>query len=135
MFCYSAGMFFSLCKNQIEGFVKKHYHILLLVVVVTMLVAAKIPYSLKGVVYNCFSVLFCAMIMLLTMKFNIKNKFLVWCGMNLFPLYIYQRIPMIILSSVDNGSFVANHYIIYTTCCFLTTLCIAKFYKYWAVKL
>ena len=134
MLCYSAGTFFSLFKNKIENITRSHYYLSLFVVVVLMVLVHQIPYYAKGLVYNSFSVLFCAMILLLTMKFEIKNKFLVWCGMNLFPLYIYQRIPMIILSSVDNGSFVANHYVIYTMCCLLITLAFGYFYKYWAVK-
>ncbi len=38
-------------------------------------------------------------IILLMMKFKIGNFLTVWMGVNLFPLYIYQRLPMIVLSN------------------------------------
>lgn len=135
MLCYSAGMFFSLFRNRIEVFAKAYYYPLMFAVIVFLILVSLIPYHAKGLVYNALSVLFCAMVVLLTMKFSIESKFLVWCGKNLFPLYIYQRIPMIILATVDNGILVIDYPVIYTTCCLLITLLIAYFYKYWVVRL
>ena len=134
MWCYGAGMFFSLYLDKVEYFVNRHYSGTLVVVLVLATIAAQIPLHAKGIVYNIFSVLFCAVIVLLTMKFNLKNPVLQWCGKNLFPLYIYQRIPMIILASIGNGVFVANYPMAYVFVCLLTTVVIAYFYKYWAVK-
>lgn len=72
---------------------------------------------------------------MLSMKIKINNAVLIWAGKNLFPLYIYQRIPMIVFSSINGGAFVSSHPILYTSTCLLTTLLFAHFYKYWAVKL
>ena len=135
MWCYSAGMLFSHFKDRIEIFAKAYYYQLLFAVISFLILVSLIPYHAKGLIYNSFSVLFCAMVVLLTMKFNIESKFLVWCGKNLFPLYIYQRIPMIILASVSNGEFIANYPVVYTGCCLMVTMLIAYLYKYWAVRL
>ena len=69
------------------------------------------------------------------MKIKVNNAALIWAGKNLFPLYIYQRVPMIILSSICGGAFVASYPVLYTFACLLITLLFAHFYKYWAVKL
>lgn len=135
MWCYSAGMVFSHFKDRIEIFAKAYYFQLLFAVISFLILVSLIPYHAKGLIYNSFSVLFCAMVVLLTMKFNIESKFLVWCGKNLFPIYIYQRIPMIILASVSNGEFIANYPVVYTGCCLMVTMLIAYLYKYWAVRL
>lgn len=135
MWCYSAGMLFSLFKDRIEIFAKTYYFQLLFAVISFLILVSLIPYHAKGLIYNSFSVLFCAMVVLLTMKFNIESKFFVWCGKNLFPIYIYQRIPMIILASVSNGEFIANYPVVYTGCCLMVTMLFAYLYKYWAVRL
>ena len=68
-------------------------------------------------------------------QFKMDNKVLVWMGKNLFPLYIYQRIPMIIFSSLAGGTFVANFPIAFVVSSFAITVLIAYLYKYWAIKL
>ena len=95
----------------------------------------KSPYYLRGLVHNTYCVVFCLLVVMLTMKLKVNNAVLIWSGKNLFPLYIYQRIPMIILSSICGGAFVASYPVLYTFACLLITLLFAHFYKYWAVKL
>lgn len=72
---------------------------------------------------------------MITMKFKINNRFLVWLGQNLFPLYIYQRIPMIILSSIAGGVYAANYPILYVISCFAITSIISYYYRYWTIRL
>lgn len=69
------------------------------------------------------------------MKVKINNKALIWCGNNLFPLYIYQRIPMIVLSTIGGGGWISTYPVLYTVACLIITLTITYLYKYWAVKL
>ena len=70
-------------------------------------------------------------IILLTMRIGCKSKPLEWCGQRLFPIYIYQRLPMMAIPS----SFIAFCPIGYVASCLVVTLCIATFYKYWQIKL
>ena len=37
---------------------------------------------------------------MITMKVKISNTPLIWLGIHLFPIYIYQRIPMIYFQKV-----------------------------------
>lgn len=135
MFCYTAGLVFSGYKDKIEEFVKSHYWLILIVSLIVLLIIDRIPYSAKGLVYNGFAVVFCAVVVLCTMKFKINSQVLLWCGKNLFPLYIYQRVPMIILSSVNDGTFAAGYPFLFTSTCLLITVLITLGYKYIAVKL
>lgn len=136
MFCYNAGLFFSAYKGKAEGFVRSYYWIILIVSVLTLLVIDRIPYSVKGLVYNGFALVFCAVVVLSTMKFKIDSQVLLWCGKNLFPLYIYQRVPMIILASVSDGAFAANYPFLFTSSSLLITILMTLGYnKYIAVKL
>lgn len=134
MFCYTAGIFFSLYKNKIECLTKTHYWPILIIAAIALVVFDRIPYSAKGLVYNGFSVIFCSVVILLTMKFRCNSKVLLWCGQNLFPLYIYQRIAMIVLSSINDGAFAAGYPFLYTVACLAITIVITNVYKYIAVK-
>lgn len=134
MFCYTTGIFFSLYKHKIEWFTKTHYWPMLIIAVIVLVIMDRIPYSAKGLVYNGFSVVFCSVVILLTMKFRCNSKVLLWCGQNLFPLYIYQRIAMIALSSINDGAFAAGYPFLYTVACLAITIVITNVYKYIAVK-
>ena len=135
MLCFALGVFFSVFRQHFELIVKKYYGIILFIFVILLLCIEKIPYSAKGLVYNTFCMVFCLLIIVLSMKIQINNSLLIWAGKNLFPLYIYQRIPMIIFSSINGGTFVSSYPVLYTFLCLLTTLLFAYFYKFWAVKL
>ena len=135
MLCFALGVFYSILRKHIEPFIKRYYWPIIIILILSLLYLSKIPYSIKGLVYNAFVLVFCLLIIMLSMKIKINNAVLIWAGKNLFPLYIYQRIPMIILSSVCGGTFVATYPVLYTTVCLLVTLLFAHFYKYWTFKL
>ncbi len=69
------------------------------------------------------------------MKLRIGNKPLYWLGANLFPLYIYQRIPMIVLSHTALGNLPKDMPLLYIVSCMFITLFIARYYRYWQIKL
>ena len=135
MFCYTAGLCFSVYKAKIDAFTKSHYWQILLVTIISLLIIDRIPYHVKGLVYNTFSVMFCCLVVLLTMKFKINSPILLWCGKNLFPLYIYQRIPMIVFSSINDGAFAAGYPFLFTIASLIVTIFITKGYKYISIKL
>lgn len=135
MFCYTAGLCFSVYKDKIEAFAKSHYWQILIVTIISLLIIDRIPYHVKGLVYNTFSVMFCCLVVLLTMKFKINSPILLWCGKNLFPLYIYQRIPMIVFSSINDGAFAAGYPFLFTVASLIVTIFITKGYKYISIKL
>ena len=85
--------------------------------------------------YNTFSVMLCCLVVLLTTKFKINSPILLWCGKNLFPLYIYQRIPMVVFSSINDGAFAAGYPFLFTVASLIVTIFITKGYKYISIKL
>lgn len=97
---YFVGMVLYLVKDKIELLFKKHkwtYYAALFLLVAVYIVAFKFRnYSvlIEVVKHCCFGVIF----LLLTMKVSISNKFLEFCGKNLFSIFILQRIPMLVLA-------------------------------------
>ena len=88
---------------------------------------------MRGLGYNFECIVFASLILLLSMKVNINNKVLCWLGFNLFPIYIYQRIPMIAIKSLAGDEFLVNYPYSYVIICFSITIIIAYFYKYWRI--
>ena len=68
--------------------------------------------------------------LLIMMKWEINNKFIVWLGLNLFPLYIYQRVPMILLSP-----YLANKPYMFFVVTFILSCLLVPIYKKIEVKL
>ena len=63
------------------------------------------------------------------------NGFLYWAGASVFPIYIYQRLPMRALRHWAGDAWVgANPYVFILLCTGITGV-IACFYKYWQIKL
>ena len=109
IFSFAAGLLYSQFKSQIEPFVHQLYWIVL-------------P--------TCILVFFSVhTLVVVSMKIKVGNKALIWCGTKLFPLYIYQRIPIIFLSKFDGGAFISQHPLAYVWVCLLITIAIAFLYR------
>lgn len=95
--CYPAGMWYSLCKAEIDKSLQKkqvYYPALICVILVFFLL-----YRMDSATSYCIcTAVFSLAFVLITMKVRIGNKALAWLGNHLFEIYILQRIPMIILS-------------------------------------
>ena len=133
--CFGAGLLYYQHKVVAESFARKHYVLSLTIVLIACVLFYNVPYWIRGLRYNMFCIAFCLLNVLLTMKFRINSNLLIWFGKNLFPLYIYQRLPMILLSSVAGGYFVLHYPMSYAIVCFAITILITLLYKYWAIKL
>lgn len=123
---YPAGMTVSLYKKQLLSVLERHY-----VISVTALMLLFIPlfhYRSFTPVHLAVSVIFAFLIFSVSYKVVINNRILSWCGKNLFMLYVYQRIPMIALSTLF-PYFVRLHPYIYVTCCLAVTLLFAVLIK------
>ena len=136
--CYPLGFLYSTYKDSIEAHVKRSYWIYaaaLLVIFVPVYVlfhncrAARFQLG-----YNLVSMLFALVLVMVTMKVRIYNKPLRWAGIHLFPIYIYMRVPMIIMWD-RMPDLLVTHFALYVVICMIVSLIIAHFYKYWEVKL
>lgn len=97
---YFVGMVLYLVKDKMELLFKERkwiYYAVLFLIIALYLVAYKLrDYSvlIEMLKHCCFGMMF----LLLTMKVCVNNRFLAFCGKNLFSIFILQRIPMLILS-------------------------------------
>lgn len=123
-FCFVFGTIYSVYKEKIEQFLEGKELILIVYSIVGFIIA----YNLKKNIcwYYIYSILFVSIILLMTRKLNMKNIVLEWIGKNLFPLYIFQRLPMMLLNKVQYMH--NNPYILFVTS-FILTIAIAICYN------
>lgn len=97
---YFIGMVLYLVKDRLELLFKEHkwtYYAALFLFTAMYLVAYLFRnYSvlIEMIKHCCFGLIF----LFLTMKVSVNNKFLGFCGKNLFSIFILQRIPMLVLA-------------------------------------
>lgn len=95
--CYSFGLLWSYFGEYINRFLKHiktyRYYILLCPLFVVYNFLFDLRYS-RLMAFNIASITFCLLIIVVMMKISFKSKILLWCGNNLFWIYILQRIPM-----------------------------------------
>lgn len=137
MLCYPAGMCLSLFKDRFTRIAKRYYlpvFGLLLAVFLFLHFQRWIP-AFRGLTYNVHSIAFALLVILATMKVKTGNRFLCWAGTCVFPLYIYQRLPMRVFRYWPGDAWVcANPYVFFLLCAGITGI-IACLYKYWQIKL
>lgn len=134
MLCFLVGMIYSEKKVAIENLCKRHWPVLSTIsVFATLLLLFRCP-SLRGIGSNIKAIVFVVTIVLCTMRFPIRNASLQWCGRHLFPLYIYQRLPMVTLFSLDPVGFSTWRMPLYLIISLAVTILIAMFYPKWQVK-
>lgn len=96
--CYPAGMWFSRYKEKIQAFLwrspKNYAACTLLCLAATV---ALRPFTRLLLLYELWSVLFAATVVLLTMKLSLGDPLLRWMGERTFWIYILQRLPMMLL--------------------------------------
>lgn len=134
-FSFSAGMTFSLYKAKIEKIIDRKYWLVLLAVAILFILAYVFPKGLHGLRHNAVSICFAMLIVILTRKVELRSRPLMWMGKNLFPLYIYQRISMMLFYEIDGGTFVNHHLSLYIIACAFITFLFGYFHRYYAINL
>ena len=137
LLCYPVGMCFSLFKERFSAFVRRYYLpslVLVLAVFLFFHFQRWIP-ALRGLTYNAKSIAFCLLVVLVTMKVKVGNRLLYWAGASVFPIYIYQRLPMRALSHWAGEAWVAANPNVFILLCGVITCIIACLYKRWQIKL
>jgi len=125
--CFSAGLFYSYFKEEIEKFVQRTNKNYFLIILTTFLAFTVLFfYKNNGVIiFNILSIVFCFLIILMTMKISIKSKLLLWFGNNLFWIYILQRLPMTVFNNLGLANYNKD---IYFIVCLLITIILAIIY-------
>lgn len=136
MWVYAIGVIWSENKDLFDKLVSRYYVFSLMSVTCFFLFVYKIPFEYRGVVFNIESAAFVILLVMITIKVSFYNRFLSWCGNHLFPLYIYERIPMMCIENAEGGrEFIKNYPSLYILICLIVTFIIAFYYRKWAVKL
>lgn len=128
---YPFGMIWCRYKNSIDGFVRKYWIQMFIVALAAMALYFKIPFShtTYALFHNVRSVFFAFLIVLITMVVPLNIPILAFFGRNLFPIYIYQRLPMLFLSEFDGGVWMSSHPYSYLAACFAITIAIVPIYN------
>ena len=121
--CYAFGILYSYYKDRIDKFFNNtgcigYYSFLALIVLVYFVGERYRFLSLDS--HNIYAILFCMIIIVFSMKISFKSKILIWCGRNLFWLYILQRIPMIVFKHFGVAKY--GGYIFISLCAIVTVL-------------
>lgn len=129
---YPTGYIYANYRQQVEPILKRYFIVILFILgCIFLFTHGHGPY-LRGLRPNVMAVSFALIVVMVTMKVQIGNSWLQWFGTNLFPLYIYQRIPMIALQVTLGDEFLSQYPILYLIICLLITCLIARYYKYWS---
>lgn len=97
--CYNIGMLYSCIKPQFESFIKSSnlkYTILLVLSMLSFLIFKYFRSHL--ICYHFHGILFCFIVVLLSMKLKFNSKVLSFLGNHVFSIYMLQRLVMILLS-------------------------------------
>lgn len=132
-FCYIAGMVYSQYRKKLEFIINKNnliYYTITLFSILTLALLKK--FSINILFHIALNLCFVVVVILLTMRITFKNKIIMWCGANLFELYILQRIPMILFKQIGVSEF--NIYL-YFILCLISTLLLVWPFKYITDKL
>ena len=130
VFCFVAGMVFSVAKPKLQSFVMKSD--MVWVISFTVLLGAFMGIGtirhISDVYYNIFAILMVLLIVMITMKVRVGNNILDFFGSHFF---ILQRIPMIILSetSVNHTKYT------FVVLSFAITICLATAFDKCMAKL
>lgn len=133
--CFSAGMIYSEYREHVEKIVRLFYWPIFALLSVTVLLLMYRCPVVRGIGWNIKAVAFSLLIVLITMRFSIRIAMLEWCGQHLFPLYIYQRIPMIILFAIYPKGFTNVCMPVFFGVSLIVTILIANLYPKWHVNL
>lgn len=123
--CFPAGLYYSYMKEFFELNLRKHYFRLFSTSFIAFVLVnhfCRMNYFVLG---SLRSILFCTFLMILLFKFPINSALLKWLGTLVFPIYILQRIPMILFKYFGLDS----SYELYFALCLVTTLLLAKLFS------
>ncbi len=100
--CYPMGMLYALLKDKIEGIIMKNDLLYSLALALAFGMAVlTCPYRNDGFIpHSIWSMIFVALVVLLSMKLKLNNGLLQFLGSHVFGIYILQRIPMIIFKEL-----------------------------------
>lgn len=104
---FPAGVFVGLYADAILDYLRKNYWVCLAVLIAIIIAIPHCPFigHRHWIAFNIKSVTFALAIVMVTMRIQLKCPALLWCGRHLFALYIYQRLPMVVFTTLNPAAF------------------------------
>lgn len=127
IYAYGAGVTFACKRERLEILIQRYYKLLLLGSLIGFMIFYNVP-NYFCIPADITAVFICVILVLFTSRVRLQSRILSWSGSHLFPLYIYQRLPMVIFSTIYGGEFMEQHYYLYIICCLVITVLIAYLY-------
>lgn len=134
IFSYFLGAMFAEFLEGLRVIFKKYISQLTTIAVIALLCLIVLPPDRFNLRDNILSMFVALNILVLVSRISLTNRILMWCGASLFPLYIYQRLPMIIFSEVLDGQIVMTSPLVYIGICAIFTFLFAYYYRYFKVS-
>lgn len=124
-FCYPAGMAFSLGIDRVRSLhletpEKTRTWAACVAGGLTLCVILRLASKGNPFVFNLLAIVFMLVVTLFQMRIHTVSRFFYWAGEHLFPLFLYQRIPMILLAPLA-----ARNTILYEGCSLCAALLFA----------
>lgn len=125
LLAFPAGCWYSYYRTKIEKIIfvnkEKSYYYSLAMLALSFVLLHK-EWNLL-VIHEILTVVFSLLVVVVTMKIQIKSRLLSYCGVHLFSIYMLQRIPMILLQ----GQLSEKPYLYFAVCVVITFLISALF--------
>lgn len=131
-FCFTFGVFYAYYKDKIWEVVTAsniRYLSLLAFFLAAFIYMNITGFGYSALYFNMYAVCFVCLMILVMMKVKIGNKILAFFGSHVFEIYIYQRIPMILLSKFTGLTQETKYYYIFFAIVLVSTCLIAYVMK------
>lgn len=127
MLCYIFGMYYCLIKERVEAFLQVNFKYVLTLSIMLGVFWISGQYKKTFWISEVWVLSFVILLLLLTMKFEFKSKVLMFLGAYLFEIYIFMRIPMMLLKPLFKG----HNYWYLITCGVLTVVLAVVMHKFY----
>lgn len=99
LLCFPAGMWYSFYKNRIDKLATKNSYWLCGAIAGITFLISYIKADMNHLLYPIASILFCIVIVGITMKVRFKSWVLAFLGKHVFSIYILQRLVYMVLQN------------------------------------
>ena len=130
MMAYPVGILVSENRDIIDKMLKRHFaSVMTMSAGLFLFLYLTLRGDLNGIGYNFLSISFAFLVIVLMYKVHVENYALQWAGRNLFPLYIYQRLSFMLLSTLFPREFlVSGGACVFSLLALISTIAIAFVY-------
>lgn len=98
--CYPAGVLYSSHKEKLNSVFAKKYCLFAITFFVIYITSYLLSARALFILHNISAIAFCFLCVLVSFKVRLQSKPLIWLGSHLFPIYIYQRLPMLVIDNI-----------------------------------